>query len=156
MTVAIDTNILLDILLPDPSFSESSLGSLTETTRTDQLTISEVVYAELSTQFPEHQLFTQFLKDTDIHLVHTPSEALWSASAAWKAYLKNRGNTLQCSRCVTKMGVSCQGCGAAITVKQHIIPDFLIGGHALVTAGKLLTRDRGFYRAYFSGLKIIE
>jgi predicted nucleic acid-binding protein len=89
-------------------------------------------------------------------LVHTPPEALWIVSGAWKAYLKNRGNTLQCSRCGAKLGVSCQDCGAIICTKQNIIPDFLIGDHALVTAGKLLTRDRGFYRAYFSGLKIIE
>jgi predicted nucleic acid-binding protein len=156
MTAAIDTNILLDILLPDPSFEESSLSLLTSTARTDQLTISEVVYAELATQFPEHRSFVQFLKDTDIRLVHTPSEALWIASGAWKAYLKNRGKSLQCNQCGQRMNVSCQGCGAAISVKQHIIPDFFIGAHALVTASKLLTRDRGFYRTYFSELKILE
>jgi predicted nucleic acid-binding protein len=156
MTVAIDTNILLDILLPDPLFKDSSLALLTSAARTDQLNISEVVYAELATQFPDHQLLVQFLKDTDIHLIHTPPEALWIVSGVWRIYLKNRGSSLQCSICGRKMSLNCQGCGAAITIKQHIIPDFLIGAHAMVTAGKLLTRDRGFYRTYFSGLKILE
>jgi predicted nucleic acid-binding protein len=154
MTVAVDTNILLDILLPDPVFGDASLELLTITAQTDGLIISEVVYGELATQFPDQPFLTRFLKDTDIHLVNTPPEALWIAAAAWKAYLKNRDGALQCSRCGKKESFQCSGCGNMITVKQHIIPDFLIGGHALITAGKLLTRDRGFYRAYFEGLEI--
>lgn len=154
MTVAIDTNILLDILLPDPLYKDASLELLSNNTKTDRLIISEVVYGELATQFPDQSLFTRFLKDTDIQLVNTPPEALWIAAGAWKAYLKNRDGALQCSRCGRKERFKCGGCGNMIIVKQHIIPDFLIGGHAIVTAGKLLTRDRGFYRDYFEGLKI--
>jgi predicted nucleic acid-binding protein len=154
MAVAVDTNILLDILLPDPVFKDGSLELLTASAQTERLIISEVVYAELATQFPGEKLIAQFIKDTDIHLVNTPPEALWIAAGAWKAYLKNRDSILQCSRCGKKVSAKCGGCGAVIAVKQHIIPDFLIGGHAMVTAGKLLTRDRGFYRLYFSGLEI--
>lgn len=35
------------------------------------------------------------------------------------------------------------------------VPDFLIGAHALLQCQGLITRDAGFYRDYFKGLKII-
>ena len=60
MTVAVDTNILLDVLLPDPNYKDSSLNLLTRYMKTDQLIISEVVYSELASQFPEENV-NQFL-----------------------------------------------------------------------------------------------
>ena len=35
------------------------------------------------------------------------------------------------------------------------IPDFLIGAHALLQCSGLITRDAGFFRDYFKGLKVI-
>jgi predicted nucleic acid-binding protein len=38
---------------------------------------------------------------------------------------------------------------------RRTVPDFLIGAHALMQCTALITRDAGFYRDYFKGLKVI-
>jgi len=38
---------------------------------------------------------------------------------------------------------------------RRSVPDFLIGAHALLQCQGLITRDAGFFRDYFKGLRVI-
>ena len=40
--------------------------------------------------------------------------------------------------------------------RSRVVADFMIASHAQVQCDRLLTRDRGFYRDYFKGLKLID
>ncbi len=99
MRIVLDTNILLDILLPDPKYKNKWLSLVTEYSRTTRLIISELVYAELASQFFEIDLLNMFLHDFYIILKNTSPEGLWYAARAWNKHINNRDDTLQCNYC---------------------------------------------------------
>lgn len=155
MIAAVDTNILLDILIPDERHFSDAKRLLDEYIEKGQLIICEIVYSELASQFLSEKELKSFLFDTGIRLIHSSEKAIYVAGDRWKEYTKNKRPTLQCPRCGKETAVVCTKCHSNITFRQRIISDFIIGAHALQHAELLLTRDRGFYRTYFKDLKII-
>ncbi|MBI2171853.1 MAG: nucleotide-binding protein [Chloroflexi bacterium] len=152
MITAVDTSILLDVLVPGESHAESSEQTLTESLRAGPIVIFEPVYAELAGRFPSREDLDQFLEDTGIRLQPSGVEALYLAGRAWREYLRRRPESLVCPSCGTPQDVHCATCGTRLHPRQHVAADFLIGAYATVHADRLLTRDRGYYRTYFLGL----
>ena len=132
MTTAVDTNLLLDILLPNPDFVERSLGLLEASARDGPLVMSGPVYAELAAFFQRKDELDAFLRENLIRRESLSDRALFLAGRAWRAYRSAGGQ------------------------RERVISDFLIGAHAQVQAGRLATRDRGFYRRYFQELTVVE
>lgn len=155
MIAAVDTNILLDILIPDESFFASSKELLDRYVSKGQLIIGELVYAELASQFSDQQELRTFLSDTGIKLVPSNPRVLYLAGRAWKEYSRTRRTALQCPSCGKAIPVICPACKSALKIRQHIISDFMIGAHASVHAELLLSRDRGFYKTHFKDLKVV-
>ena len=69
MIIAIDTNILLDILIPNQAHAQASLNCLMSVNSHDELIICEVVFAELGSQFLSFKDYNTFLRDTGIRMI---------------------------------------------------------------------------------------
>lgn len=154
MITAVDTNILLDVLVPDAPQGDDSEQALTESFRVGATVISEAVYAELSVHFAVREELDRFLEDTNIRLQPAGAEALHLAGRTWREYIRRRPTSPVCPSCGASQDIRRTKCGTRLHPRQHIVADFLIGAHARVHADRLLTRDRGYYRTYFPRLQL--
>ena len=154
MISAVDTNVLLDLLLGDPEYADASEQRLNDAADTGTVVISEPVYAELSPRFPDSAGVDRFLALAGVHFESSTRPTLHRAGTAWRAYARRRPRMLVCTVCGEPQTSGCEACGAMLQVRQHVLADFLIGTHATVQADRLITRDRGYYSTYFPDLEL--
>jgi predicted nucleic acid-binding protein len=132
MITAVDTNVLLDIFLPDKKYAEES-GRLLKTAYNEgALLICNIVYAELVPQFKGRSLLDATLATLNVTVSSIDLDIAFLAGEKWELYRRSGGK------------------------RQRIITDFLVGAHATLKADRFLTRDRGFYRSYFPELKFLS
>jgi predicted nucleic acid-binding protein len=129
---AVDSSIIIDVFEPDPEHGPSSREALRHCLRKGSMVACDVVWAEVATAFGHAQArAVDALREIGIAYSPMTEEAALRAAECWYRFRKRSGR------------------------KEPIVADFLIGGHALVQADRLLTRDRGFYRDYFKPLTLV-
>jgi predicted nucleic acid-binding protein len=131
MITAVDTNILVDILEPDPVHGPPSKDALKRCLREGSVVACEVVLAEVATAYG-----------------HSPNELMEALNHIGIAYsAMTLDSALEAARRSYLFRRKKSG-------RERIAADFLIGGHALVQCDRLLTRDHGFYRRCFASLQV--
>ncbi|MGB0679772.1 MAG: type II toxin-antitoxin system VapC family toxin [Polyangiales bacterium] len=130
MRIAIDTNVLLDVLRPNPAFVDSSRALIEHYATCAQLIIAPMVYAELAAGFGDRAPLDAFCDAARLHIEPQSPASLFLAGQCWRRHRAQGGR------------------------RERVLADFLVGAHAQVHASKLLSRDRGFYRSHFDALVI--
>ena len=130
MKTAIDSSILFSILKGEES-SEDWLSLLEYYSSISQLVICDIVAAEVAGLFSSIRKFKHSLEDLNIKLDHVNLDTCFLVSKIFRSYRKEGGK------------------------RKNLIPDFIIGAHALKQADVLLANDRGYLRKYFSKLKVV-
>ena len=157
MITAVDTNVILDVLIPDEPFGDSSKQLLDRYVSHGRLILCEIVFAELAARFPSEDDLKMFLTETGMRLVYSNEKSLYIAGTRWMDYArKGNKDRLSCAKCGYRFEVTCPQCKTALRRRLHVLGDFIIGAHALVNADCLLSRDLGLYKTYFSDLKIVS
>ncbi|HEY1729143.1 MAG TPA: PIN domain-containing protein [Candidatus Baltobacteraceae bacterium] len=132
VVTAVDSSVLLDVLTDDPKHRASSLSALRSAFEAGRLIVCPVVWAEMRGFFEDAERMQRSFIDAQIQFDSFDQQCADVAGQHWSEYRRSGG------------------------ARTRLIADFLIGAHAYVRGGRLLTRDRGFFRRYFSELQILN
>jgi len=135
--IAIDTNILIDVLDDAGSRSRLALAALDASAQKDALVVSPAVFAELCA----HPGWTalevdRFLASLTITIDWQPDVETWrKTGAAFSAYARRRRRS-------------------GSSAPRRLLADFFIGAHASL-CGAFITRDAAFFSRAFPGLRVL-
>ena len=128
--IAIDSSVIIDLLANGPAAQEAEL-SLRQSLSVGPVVVCDVVLTEVCTALINGTEALDILEDMGIAFSSIESKAAIRAGEMQRRY-RHRGGK-----------------------RDRTVPDFLVGAHALLQCNALITRDAGFFRDYFKGLKVI-
>jgi predicted nucleic acid-binding protein len=129
--IAADSSVLIDLLSDSGDNSLAAADSVRDALRVGPVVLCEVALAELCTSLQGGSEVMQYLDEVGIAYSAMESKSALRAGEMQRRYRQRGGN------------------------RSRTVADFLIGSHAMMQCDALITRDAGFYRDYFKGLKVI-
>lgn len=135
MIIALDSSALID-LLGDDVRAEASEATIRQSMTQGAVVVCDVVISEVVAGLGYGVELYDVLEDAGIRYLPTELNAAIRAGEMQRRYNERAR-------------------GAGRTAAPRTVPDFLVGAHALLQCSALITRDAGFFRDYFKGLKVI-
>ena len=134
--IAIDSSVLIDLIGGDVR-AEAAEDSVRLALSRGPVVVCDVVIGEVVAGLGYGAELLDVLETAGIAYSATEARAAVRAGEMQRRYKQRRTAT------------------GRPDAPQRSVPDFLIGAHALLQCTGLITRDAGFFRDYFKGLKVI-
>ena len=131
MATLVDTNVLIDVAVRDPVWLKWSRSKIETARKHGSLIINQIIYAEFSMRYEMIEDVDDVLPEDEYRREGLPFEAAFAASRAFLIYRRQGGP------------------------REKVMPDFLIGAHAVIRGYPILTRDPTGFRKYFPDVELI-
>jgi predicted nucleic acid-binding protein len=128
--ISADSSVLID-LIGGGNGAQAAAEAIRQALHIGPVVLCEVALAELCTALRGGSEVLQHLEDVGIAYSAMEPKSALRAGEMQRRYRQRGGN------------------------RSRTVADFLIGAHAMMQCDALITRDDGFYRDYFKGLKLI-
>ena len=129
--IALDSSVLFDILIGDPVYAEASEQCIGDALAREDVVVCDAVVAEVQAMLDTSVSLMDTLISLGIRYLPTQEAAAMRAGHMNKRFRARGGK------------------------RERVVADFLIGAHALLQCDGLITRDEGFFRDYYKGLKVV-
>ena len=134
--IAIDTSVLIDLLGED-ALADAAEGCVRDALAQGPVVLCDVVVSEITAGLGPGAEIMDVVEEMGMSYLAVERRAAIRAGEMQRRYKQRlRGSA-------DKVAV------------QRTVPDFIVGAHALLQCSALITRDAGFFRDYFKGLKVI-
>ncbi len=129
--IATDSSVLVDLLSGHGPEADAAGATLRQVLHGGPVVLCEVALAEVCTSVKGGAQVLEVLEEIGIGYSAMEPKAALRAGEMQRRYRQRGGH------------------------RSRTVADFLIGAHAMMQCDALITRDAGFYRDYFKGLKVI-
>jgi predicted nucleic acid-binding protein len=128
--IAIDSSVLID-WIGGGERADAAGDAVRDALHQGPVVLCDVVLAEVCTALKHGSEVLQDMEEAGLAYLPTEAKAALRAGEMQRRYRQRGGH------------------------HGRTVPDFLVGAHALLQCSALITRDAGFFRDYFKGLKVI-
>jgi predicted nucleic acid-binding protein len=139
--IAVDSSVLID-LLGDAPGADAAEAALRLALSSGPVVLCDVVLSEVTAGLGHGSEVMDALEEMGLRFLAIDQRAAIRAGEMQRKF-KQR---------LADKGASS---GAPEAAATRAMPDFLVGAHAMLQCDGLITRDQGFFRDYFKGLKVI-
>ena len=137
--IAVDSSVLID-LLGDAPGADAAEAALRLALSSGPVVLCDVVLSEVTAGLGHGSDVMDALEEMGLRFLPIDQRAAIRAGEMQRKF---------------KQRLADQGAAIGAVSSARAMPDFLVGAHAMLQCDGLITRDQGFFRDYFKGLKVI-